>query len=83
MNLQQAFKAIGKAFDLDAEKLQAFAEQDKYTGWDEGKGEFPVGSLWTVEGQVLYALIRMLKPKNIMELGVNYGASTCHIAAAK
>ena len=82
MNLQQTFEAIGNTFNLDAEKLQEFAAQDKYTGWDAGEGEFPCGSLWTVEGQVLYALIRLLKPKNVLELGVHHGASTCHIASA-
>ena len=82
MNLQRAFEAIGKAFNLDADKLKEFAAQDIYTGWDAGEGEFPCGSLWTVEGKVLYALIRLLKPKKVMELGIHHGASTCHIASA-
>ena len=82
MNLQQAFESISKTFNLDAEKLQEFAAQDKFTGWDAGEGEFPCGSLWTVEGQILYALVRVIKPKVVMELGVYHGASTCHIASA-
>jgi len=82
MNLQQALTRIAKDFQLDADKLQKFAAEDEYTGWDNGEGQFPIGSLWQVEGQVLYALIRATEPKTLMEIGTHYGASTTHIAAA-
>lgn len=45
-------------------------------------GEFPLGSIFREEGQLLYAMVRALNPKRIMEIGTYYGCSTTHMASA-
>jgi hypothetical protein len=49
---------------------------------DLGYPEKPGGSLWTNEGKLIYILIRLLKPANILELGNFKGASTNFILSA-
>lgn len=73
---------IAEQVDVDYEQLATYAHEDTHTGWDAGLGAWPVGSLWQVEGQVLYALTRALKPKRVLELGRRFGCSTTHIAQA-
>lgn len=82
MNLNTALEHIAAYLVLDATELIAYAAKDSFTGWDNNQGQFPVGSIWGVEGQVLYALVRALKPMNPLELGVYYGASATHLIAA-
>ena len=58
----------------------AYAAQDPHGGYhtdyDDG---FPSGSLWRVEGQALYALVRALRPASVLELGTWHGASATHL----
>jgi predicted O-methyltransferase YrrM len=69
---------------LDAAALIQYAAEDPHSrmGWDNDKGEAPVGSLFSNEGRILYALVRLLKPALVLELGTCVGASTTHLAAA-
>jgi hypothetical protein len=48
----------------DPQELIGYAAEDTLGGyhWDERQRQFPSGSLWQVEGQMLYALVRWLKP---------------------
>lgn len=82
MNLPDTLTLIAQQLNLDPTDLIAAAKEDYQTGWDNGNGAFPIGSLFGVEGQTLYALIRVLKSENIYELGTHYGASTTHLALA-
>ncbi len=82
MQLNDALSAIAQQFDLNADELIAYATEDPHDGWDEGKGSWISGSVWTVEGQVLYALVRALKPQRVLELGTAHGCSSTHIAQA-
>lgn len=50
-----------------------------HAAYDDG---FPVGSMWRVEGQFLYALIRALRPVKVLELGTSHGCSATHISQA-
>ena len=60
-----------------------FAALDPHGGYHSAYDDgFPTGSLWRVEGQFLYALIRALKPRNVLELGTWHGASATHILQA-
>jgi GT2 family glycosyltransferase/tetratricopeptide (TPR) repeat protein len=43
---------------------------------------WPGGSVWEGEGQLLYALVRALKPTVIVEVGSLVGCSTSHLALA-
>lgn len=82
MNLEQCLTDIASTFGFDAQALVAYAYEDKETGWDLGQGDWPVGSLWMVEGKVLYALTRALKPRYVLEIGTFYGCSSTHILRA-
>jgi predicted O-methyltransferase YrrM len=82
MHLHSALEQIADRYGLDAFALTAYAAEDAHTGWDHGEGDWPTGSLWRVEGQVLYALVRALKPTNVLELGTWYGCSATHILQA-
>ena len=67
---------------MDSYDLIGYSYEDEISGWDSGYGEWPVGSLWTVEGRILYALIRALQPNMVVEIGTNVGCSASHIASA-
>ena len=79
MNLADALTDIEARCDLT--DLHVYAAEDTYGGFDGGAGTSPGGSLWTVEGQVLYALVRALGG-SVCELGTLHGASAAHLAAA-
>lgn len=81
VSLKYALNDISHMFHvLTPYDVIPFAAQDPHGGYhadyDDG---FPSGSLWRVEGQFLYALIRALKPQNVLELGTWHGASATHI----
>lgn len=84
MNLDTALTKLATRYDLDAEALRDYAAEDEVGGYhsDPKQAAWPMGSLWTVEGQVLYALIRATRPANVLELGTYAGCSTAHIEAA-
>lgn len=82
VTLEQALTSIALYLNTDAAALIRYANEDPHDGWDEGRGSWPVGSLWQVEGQVLYALVRALSIQNAVELGTRYGCSATHIAEA-
>lgn len=69
---------------IETDSLLPFAEADNIGGYnaDATKAKWHIGSIWEVEGQTLYALVRSLKPNVVVELGSFYGCSTSHIAAA-
>jgi predicted O-methyltransferase YrrM len=80
MNLKSALATIGHAFALDPLELDMAAREDPHGGYHSAYDDgFPVGSMWRVEGQFLYALIRALKPLSVLELGTSHGCSATHI----
>lgn len=84
MNLDAAIETFAVHLNINAASMQTYANEDDLGGYhtDSQQRMFPVGSLWGVDGQALYALIRALKPQRILELGVRYGASTSHLRKA-
>lgn len=82
MNLAEALRQIAVDFNLNAQDLIAYAGEDTESGWDYGHGGWRVGSLFKEEGQVIYALVRALKPQNVLEIGVCTGCSATHILMA-
>lgn len=90
ISLEAALDSIALAFGFDADTLIEYAALDPHGGYhaayDDG---FPTGSIWRVEGQILYALVRALidsLPANAafyaVELGTHYGCSATHILQA-
>jgi predicted O-methyltransferase YrrM len=84
MNLEQALTAIAAQLNLDAAQLIAYAAEDTIGGFsfDETARKWDVGSLWEVEGKVLYALTRALAPAQIAEFGTHQGCSATHFLEA-
>lgn len=82
MNLHDTLRAIAADWHFDADALIAYAAEDTWGGYDGGHGTMPNGSLWTVEGKTLYALVRATRPQAVVEIGTLRGASANHIAEA-
>jgi predicted O-methyltransferase YrrM len=73
MNLSDALEAIAGQLDISASDLLTYAQEDTR----------PSGSMpYVEECQVLYALVRALKPRRVLEMGTHKGGSATHIAAA-
>ncbi len=86
LSLQRTFEQIGIQLSLDSNTLNAYAQADKIGGFDnripETEREWPLGSIWGVEGQILYALTRALKPAVIVQAGTGNGCSATHFGRA-
>lgn len=73
MNLPDALEAIAMQLDLSGDQLNLFARMDTQ----------PRGSMdYREECQVLYALVRALRPDRVLEMGTHMGGSATHIAQA-
>lgn len=84
VSLSQALQQIAEYIKVDPVDLHQYALEDTIGGFhaDESLRKWPTGSLWAVEGQILYALVRALKPRRVLELGTYHGCSATHILAA-
>lgn len=82
MKLNETLLLLALQLNQDPEELIAFAAEDTIGGWDMGEGGWPIGSLWSVEGQTLYALVRALRPERVVEIGGHRGCSAAHLAMA-
>lgn len=75
-----ALRDLGERYGLDGDALVAYANEDDLPAYN---GQHPlIGAPWTQEAQVLYALVRALRPALVYEFGTGYYVSTSHIAAA-
>lgn len=81
MNLHKGLTVIAGHLNLDAAALISYAKEDTVGGGDPG-GKWESGSVWSVEGQILYALTRALKPQRVIEIGTWAGCSASHFLAA-
>lgn len=80
MHLDDALRAVAAYGNLNADELIAYAAEDTLGGRDTG--DYSHMSPFRAEGQILYALIRTLKPTHILEIGCNSGGSATHMLAA-
>lgn len=81
-SLEDVLTALAGYTGVQALDLQRYAAQDPHTGWDFGRGGWPVGSLHTTEGQTLYALAYGLHMATVVECGSLHGCSATHMADA-
>jgi SAM-dependent methyltransferase len=73
------FDKFKKVFpSLTEEEFVGYFNEAKYGGYPEEPG----GSIWDSEGKSIYVLIRILKPKKILEIGNFLGRSSNHILQA-
>lgn len=84
MNLQQGLARLAADLSLDADALLAYAVEDHLGGFNFKVEDrrWPLGSVYEVEGQTLYALVRAMKPEHVIEIGTWHGCSAAHILAA-
>jgi predicted O-methyltransferase YrrM len=91
MNFNESIQTLATYYKLDASELLAYADEDNIGGYDDkhngkvtrtGNPVWEIGSLWEVEGKILYALIRALKPAHVVEIGSFHGCSATHICEA-
>lgn len=84
MNLNETLYRIAQDFQLDHNTLFRYAKQDTIGGFafHEQDRQWPTGSIFGVEGQILHALVRVLKPTACLELGTHFGCSAAHVASA-
>lgn len=64
--------------DVSLEDFMNHYDEAKYGGYPEE----PSGSVWESEGKSIFTLIRILKPKRILEIGNFKGRSSNHILQA-
>ena len=76
---EETTKQLCQDLGLDADKFLAYCQEDEVGGYPE---KWEVGSIWAVEGKILYALTRILKPETALEFGTRHGCSTAHFCAA-
>jgi predicted O-methyltransferase YrrM len=82
-SLDYALNHIAHVFGFLPSEMIGYAAQDPHGGYHSAYDDgFPSGSLWRVEGQALYAMVRTLKPASVLELGTWHGASATHISQA-
>lgn len=84
MTLEQALNIIAVQINADPQELMKYAAEDTLGGYhvEEGFRRFDMGSIWGVEGQILYTLARFLKPDVMVEIGGWAGCSASHFALA-
>lgn len=84
MELNDTLKLLALQLQLDPNELIRLAAEDVIGGYhfDPLQSRWGIGSLFEVEGKVLYALVRILKPSHVVEIGSLRGCSTAHLATA-
>lgn len=84
MNLNDTLTLLALQLQLPPDELIRYAGEDVIGGYSYRAADrkWPMGSLFAEEGQVLYALVRILKPAHVAEIGSLRGCSTAHLATA-
>jgi predicted O-methyltransferase YrrM len=84
MNIEQALTEIATRYHLDTQALIDYAYDDHIGGYHRVPqlADWPIGSVWAVEGRILYALVRATRPEVVIQVGTAIGCSAAHIAAA-
>lgn len=84
MNLHEGLHLVADYLLLDDVRLIDYAEQDQIGGWDYDayKHNWPCGSIFGIEGQILYALAREYRPEQVVMMSImTGGCALSHIAA--
>ena len=72
------YDGFNKLTGVDLETFMNYYDEAIYGGYPEEPG----GSVWESEGKSIYVLIRIIKPKRILEIGNYLGRSSNHILQA-
>lgn len=84
MNLSEGLAQLAGDLGIQATELVEAVKEDHIGGFnfDVNERKWRTGSIWEVEGQVLFALVRVLKPKSVLEIGTWAGCGASHILEA-
>lgn len=83
MNLTAAMTQAAAQLHLNPAELIDYPAQDTHGGYHTDYPDgFQVGSMWRVEGQFIYSLVRALRPARVLEIGTWHGCSATHILQA-
>ena len=69
---------FNQLFEITEKELLNYYNESIYGGYPEE----PAGSIWESEGKSIYCMIRVIKPKKILEIGNFMGRSSNHILQA-
>lgn len=78
--LHEALDAVAIQLNLDPMWLYAYAAEDTLKGFYETGNKYDIP--YAADGKFLYALIRALKPNQVLEIGTRFGGSARHILEA-
>lgn len=81
-DLNFALAELAHTAGYPVESFIRYADEDEAGGWDNGEGDWHIGSMFSNDGRLLYALVRALRPNLVLELGVFQGCSSKHILSA-
>jgi hypothetical protein len=76
--IKSYYDGFHKLTSVGLEEFTSYYDEAKYGGYPEE----PAGSVWESEGKSIYVLIRIIKPKRILEIGNFLGRSSNHILQA-
>jgi len=82
LNLRSMIEIAAGRVGADSHTLMAYALEDTIGGQNSHPHVWNYLSLSDIEGRTLYALIRHLKPLQVLEIGVAQGCSSTHILKA-
>lgn len=83
-DLYSALSQLAADLNLDPNELYRYTHEDHIGGFnlDVNERRWKTGSIWEVEGQILFALVRAMKPMHVIEIGTWAGCGASHILEA-
>jgi predicted O-methyltransferase YrrM len=83
VNLNDAFALVAEELNLKVDRLIQYAAEDDLPFRPADPDYVSIYSYpFENDGRFLYAMVRTLKPRLILEVGCNHGGSAAHMAAA-
>ena len=84
VSFEKTLELLQEHFGFDADAMYDYAVRDEIGGYhpNSSLAKWPSGSIWEIEGVILYALVRVIRPLSVLEIGTFQGCSTHHIMAA-
>lgn len=76
--IRSYYDGFNRLTNVSLNEFEKYYDEAIYGGYPEEPG----GSVWESEGKSIYVLIRILKPKRILEIGNFLGRSSNHILQA-
>lgn len=85
MKFNDVLRQVAHQLNFNPEQLLSYANEDTLAGccdYPGMEGRSPLLIPYTYDGKFLYALVRALRPRWVLESGTLHGGSAAHIALA-